>query len=142
MATLAPKAAKLRAMPRPIPDPPPVTTATRSVSRIEEVSIGMVGDVTLYDSRVIDRGVTDVESERAPSGDPGQIGGLRAQDRADSAGPEGARAAPHHRRGGRGGPVRHTHPAPDLRLQDAADRHDRRGAPCHGQGHFAGRQDY
>src|ERR1700733_483636 len=96
MATLAPKAAKPLAMPRPMPEPPPVTTATRSVSKMDDGSIGTTGQ---YSS-------DDVVLERAPPGRArGAVGGLCAQDRAHSVGPDGARAAPDHRRGSRGGGV-------------------------------------
>ena len=89
MATLAPKAVNPLAMPRPIPEPPPVTTATRSVSRTSEGSMGMT-DVSVRD--------VPAESQRPPVRPGG--GGLCAENRADSAGGDGAGAAAHHRRGG------------------------------------------
>ena len=62
------------------------------------MSIGMDGDVT-YDSRVIDRGVTAVESERAPSGDPGQIGGYVPRIEPIPLDQMAPGAAPHHEEG-------------------------------------------
>src|SRR3954470_22316937 len=54
MATLAPNAASPSAMPRPMPSPPPVTTATRPVSRMLDGS--MATRWRLSDLRVVHGG--------------------------------------------------------------------------------------
>src|SRR3974390_3326962 len=116
-ATLAPKAANPRAIPRPIPDPPPVTAATGSGSRTEDGSMGTRGQYS-----------SDVAERESPRVRPGAVWGLCAEDRTDSIGRAGAGTAPDHRGGGGRRTLCHTDTPADLRLQDAADPDDERGS--------------
>src|SRR6202167_5855331 len=70
IATFAPKAANPLAMPRPIPEPPPVTTATRSVRSTAEGSIDTMGQYNRF--LVVGR---DVSGHA-----PGKFGGYVAEN--------------------------------------------------------------